>query len=186
MRGAVLVGLGCAWAGCVHPFDPPTRLQLGVRGRHFATAAPADGATSARTAAGATEAAPSIDGVLGNAHFTMATRYHAYLGGEVEVGTLGTPGSNAAAVSAIAGAEGMSHFGSVGVELAGGWRTMRYSTEGENASSYGVEPRVRGEIFVGPQISLGALAGAGLRERTWMAGLFLGIHSHDYGEARDR
>jgi hypothetical protein len=41
---------------------------------------------------------------------------------------------------------------------------------------------VRGQLWVSPQLTLGAAAGATLvGDRSWMAGVYLGVHSNLFG-----
>jgi hypothetical protein len=175
----------CAVSGCVygHHYDRPARLQLGVRTRQLHTpVAPPDQVAFRTTEPTSTAATESHEAVMGSAQFTMQAAGNLYLGGEVEAGTLETPGSNAAGAYAIAGVEGKSRFGALAAEITGGWRTMRSSISTEDVDSFALEPRVRGDIWLGPQLTLGGLAGATLGEnRSWMAGVFVAFHSHAFG-----
>jgi hypothetical protein len=111
--------------------------------------------------------------------FTMSMR-GLYLGGEAETGQLEARGSNFAGAYGIAGIEHSGGLGSLGVELASGWRGLRFDLGDDDHDSFVVEPRVRGQLWIGDQFTLGAAAGAVLGERgDWMAGVYLGIHSHD-------
>jgi hypothetical protein len=47
------------------------------------------------------------------------------------------------------------------------------------------EPRLRADMWLGPQFTLGATAGVTLSDQNvWMVGLSLGIHSHEFGRGR--
>jgi hypothetical protein len=62
---------------------------------------------------------------------------------------------------------------------------MRDSVEAPDHDVGVLEPRVRGELWLAPQLTLGAAAGAEISgQHAWMAGIYLGVHSHSYGRAR--
>lgn len=180
MRTLALVVIGSLAMGCAmdrHRHDRPTRLQLGASSRHFASP-PSDPvalrATGSPDAAGAPAAAAT-----GTAQFTMTTRYHAYLGGELEAGAfLDRSGSNVAGAYGVAGAEHGSRFGSLAIEVAAGWRGLRYGLGEDTINQMIVEPRLRGQLWISPLLTLGAAAGTTLGDNAWMAGLYLGVHSN--------
>lgn len=169
-------------------FDPqrairPARFTVGMNAQRIATPAPpTDPGVAARTTDGGAQPAASSNAVAMSGQFTMATRDHLYLGGEVEAGRLAEPGSNLAGAYGIVGAEGASRIGSLGVELATGWRGVRYTLDSDDVNDAIVQPRVRGQLWVSPQVTLGAAAGATLvGDRSWMAGVYLGVHSNLFG-----
>ena len=181
---ALLLVAACA-------FDPardirPARFTVGMNAQHIATPAPDPTTFTARTTdGGSAQPSASSNAVAMSAQFTMATRDRLYLGGEVEAGRLAEPGSNLAGAYGILGAEGASHFGSLGVELATGWRGVRYTIDSNEVNDAIVQPRVRGQLWVSPQVTLGAAAGATLvGDRGWMAGVYLGVHSSLFGTFR--
>ena len=82
-----------------------------------------------------------------------------------------------------------------GIELAGGVRTVRYEYTSRylacetdavvTASQSVVEVRARASTWLTPFVSLGATAGASVIDRgDWMAGLYLGVHSHAFAGNR--
>ena len=171
-------------------FDPqrairPARFTVGMNAQRIATPT-GDPAFTARTTDGSSaQPSASSNAVAMSGQFTMATRDHLYLGGEVEAGRLAEPGSNLAGAYGILGAEGASRIGSLGVELATGWRGVRYSIDSDDVNDAIVQPRVRGQLWVSPQLTLGAAAGATLvGDRSWMAGVYLGVHSNLFGSFR--
>jgi len=63
-----------------------------------------------------------------------------------------------------------------------GRRWIRYALDGtQDAALMMAEPRVRGEMWLSPILTLGGAVGATLSERNvWMAGIYLGVHSSDF------
>jgi len=115
--------------------------------------------------------------------FTMATAGQLYTGIEVETGRLDRPGSNLAGAYAVAGLEQRFGFGAVGAELAAGWQGLRYQFGDEDHDTLVAEPRLRGQVWIAEQWTLGATAGVRLtgdRNDDWMAGAYLGVHSHRF------
>lgn len=108
------------------------------------------------------------------------------MGGEAETGRFaGQDGSNIAGGYAVAGARAPLRLGALSAELAGGWRSLRDSIDAPDHSMYILEPRVRGELWLNPQLTLGAAAGAEVGgQHAWMAGVYIGVHSHDYATDR--
>jgi len=168
-------------------FDPsrherPARFTVGMNAQRISTS-PAGFA--ARTTEPTAPTPGHYSAVTMSGQFTMATRDHLYVGGEVEAGRLEEPGSNLAGAYGVVGAEGASHVGSLGVELATGWRGIRYSIDDDDVNDAVVQPRVRGQLWVSPQVTLGAAAGASLvGDRSWMAGVYVGVHSNLFGSFR--
>lgn len=115
--------------------------------------------------------------------FTMATSYALYAGIEAETGRLDVRGSNLAGAYAVVGLEQPLGFGSVGAELAAGWQGVRYHFGDEDHDTLVAEPRLRGQLWIAEQWTLGATLGArlagGLNDG-WMAGAYLGVHSHRF------
>jgi hypothetical protein len=185
-KGIALAGLlALSAAGCV--FDGraaqrPARFQLGVNSRHLAVRPTPDGATLARTTNPTTPEVPATpsSAVTGSAQFTMAWRYHTYVGAEAEAGTLGWSGSNFAGAYGVFGAESTSQLGSLAVELTAGQRWMRYDVFSKDVGSRVIEPRVRGELWLSPQITFGAALGATSGEGGWVAGMYLSVYSNLY------
>ncbi|MBP8808278.1 MAG: hypothetical protein KBG48_09720 [Kofleriaceae bacterium] len=192
--GILLCGLvGALASGCL--FDPqagkgPARFHVGPNARSLSVPASEPSATAAASAAGQRSASPAPSS--GEQHlsansvalqFTMATAYGFYAGAEAETGRLGQPGSNLAVASAIVGVDQDLGFGSVGAELAVGWQSVRYDRGDQEHGAMVGEPRIRGQVWIAEQWTLGAAVGTRLsRERSdeWMAGAYLGVHSHRF------
>lgn len=188
-KSLVLVALACSAGGCVwekNLAERPARLQLGFNTRRVAMEAPkrelAGGVLARTTEPGATEE-PTVTstGVTGSAQFTMNYRRGFYMGGEVEAGPMARSGSFFGGAYGVAGAETGSERGSLSVELIAGRRWLRYELGSEDVASVAFEPRVRGQLWLGPQVSLGGVIGANAvpGEQGWMAGVYLGIYSDD-------
>jgi hypothetical protein len=186
-----LVAIACvAWCatGCL--FDRsigkrPARFYAGPNARNIVvpiTQDPVGGPST--TFAGSTPAPEKSNTRLAaytaSFQFTMASKHMFYLGGEAEAGRLEADGSNFAGAYGILGGEHRSGFGSIGAELAGGWRGLRFTYGDDDHDRFLLEPRVRGQLWIADQFTLGAAAGAVLNGHgEWMAGVYLGIHSHD-------
>jgi len=95
----------------------------------------------------------------------------------------------------VVGVHGATGFGGLGVELAGGVRTVSYRFQSnyhdcEQSTSVRAlgavaEARARGELWLGPWLTAGVTVGASLLERNaWMGGVFVGVHSRAYGGDR--
>lgn len=95
----------------------------------------------------------------------------------------------------VIGARAQTKRGTLGVELAGGTRTVQYTYESnygacETTSSVrGVAPvleaRVRAEHWLSPWISVGASFGSNVVERgSWMGGAYFGFHSRAFAGGR--
>jgi hypothetical protein len=151
--------------------------------RHF-SAAPAKDTTSFRTTT-PPEKAPTIpeqEAKLASVAFTMTSRHGVYAGGEVETGVLERSESSAAGVYGVVGVRQALVGVNLAVELAAGQRWLRYGIAGQDQSKLVAEPRLRADFWLGEQFSFGAAAGLTLDDQTvWMAGVFLGIHSHTFG-----
>ena len=189
MRRFAIVGSLAVLAGCpldnFTRYDRPAHAEFGVNTRHFSSSTPQG--VAARTT---TPPANDMD-VNGAAtslsfRFTMRTRWSTYMGGEAEAGRFaGQDGSNIAGGYAVAGARAPLRLGSLSAELTGGWRSVRDGIDSPDHSMYVLEPRVRGELWLNPQFTLGAAAGAEVGgQHAWMAGVYIGVHSHDYAADR--
>lgn len=116
------------------------------------------------------------------------------------VGALGTPTIEqrrgfVANASAIAGVAAKLASGLVGVEAAGGARSVHYTYDSQylacettstiRASAPIAEVRARGEYWLGPFVTVGATVGASLVERgAWVGGVHLGFHSRAFAGSR--
>jgi len=121
----------------------------------------------------------SSKAVAGNAQFTSELNRNVLVGGELEFGALETRGSSYGAAYGIFGLQHLMTGGSIGAEIAGGYRTMRFYGE-DDINDLVLEPRLRAQFRVASQFTFGAVAGTTLGEQTWMAGFYLGVHSHRY------
>lgn len=191
MRGLALIALGTAvGAGCAidpHKHYRPTRMQVGLHARQYAVpgAAPSNAARAAVAQPGGGSDAET-SGVTGALQFTQTLRRFLYVGGELEAGTLSRRGSNVAGGYGVLGLEHRAAYGTVGVELVGGYRALRAELGAEDIGSLVLEPRVRGQVWMSPQLSLGATAGTNVEDGTWMAGFFVGVHSEMFGAWKPR
>jgi hypothetical protein len=95
----------------------------------------------------------------------------------------------------IAGVRAATGFGALGVEFAGGLRAVSYGFHSSyhdcqqatsvNALAAVAEARARGELWLSPWLTAGAMLGTSVLERNaWMGGLYLGIHSRAFGGDR--
>jgi len=175
----MVVMMGCALDP--HRHDRPARLRIGTNGRRIS--APATDPVALRSGTSETPRT-AYDALTFTGQFTLTGR-SLYVGGEAETGRLDATGSNLAGAYAIAGVQHLADYGSLAAEFAAGWRSLRFSLDNDGASTLVLEPRLRAEIWMSSQLSLGATTGATLGEQGgWMAGLYLGIHSHLSGMTR--
>lgn len=95
----------------------------------------------------------------------------------------------------VVGVHGALGFGGIGVELAGGVRAVSYSFHSsyhdcQQATSVSAlaavgEARARGELWISPWLTAGAMVGTSVLERhAWMGGVYLGVHSRAFGGER--
>lgn len=186
---ALAIVVGVCGSGCLL-LDPnagkgPARFFAGPNARSvMAPGAPKPNA-SPTTFAGSTPApeasSTQLSAVTASFQFTMRARLGYYAGIEAEAGRLDENGSNFGGAYAIVGGEHASSFGSIGVELASGWRGLRYGFGDEQDDRLVFEPRVRGQIWIADQWTVGGAAGALLGGGgQWMAGVYIGVHSHRF------
>ncbi len=187
MRLMYLALVGSLMGGCA--FDPhrhrrPSRLQLGMNARQYAVPPPASTSTSTSTSkavVGESTETATEGGLTGAAQFTQTLKHFMYVGGEVEAGALGRSGSNIAGAAAVFGLEHSASYGALALEVAGGYRSIRPGLGEEEFGTLIVEPRLRGQVWISPQLTLGAAAGTNLEDGAWMAGFYLGVHSEIFG-----
>ncbi len=195
VRGLALIGiLGIATTGCLweRNGDRPARLQLGMNSRHMSVTVPekpVGGYVSRTTTEPDPPQAADVAGsaVTGSVQFTMQAYRGLYLGGEVEAGRFADhEGSNFGALYGVAGAETSSRWGSLSVEAIAGRRWLRYELGAEDVGSFALEPRVRGQMWLSPQVTLGGLIGANAApgESGWMAGVYVGVYSNLFGTGK--
>jgi hypothetical protein len=167
----------------------PARFHVGPNTRAVSVPTPVEdsGPTGgAAKSASSSSADPVEQQLSANSialQFTMATAYPLYTGIEAETGRLSLPGSNLAAAYAVVGLEQRLGFGAVGAELAAGWQGVRYNSGDEDHDTLVAEPRLRGQVWIAEQWTLGATFGAriaGGQKDDWMGGAYLGVHSHRF------
>lgn len=189
---AIAVLLAATAAGCAFDnkaAERPARFQMAVNSRRMPSSTRDPGSNVAprtTTPPGGVEALPATSPVTGSAQFTMQWLHHTYLGAEAEAGTLGLEGSSFAGAYGIVGWGSSSPLGSLAAELAVGPRSIRYAVDTENLTSTAFEPRLRGEFWLSSQITFGATVGASLDDRSFMAGMYLSVYSHDFNVWRRR
>jgi hypothetical protein len=183
--------LGLALIGCfaggspasADTREPPVHFELGVNTRRFA--ASDTGRVALRTSSGSPveTGAPGGTGVTVSLRFTKWMRWGTYAGFEAETGSLMEPSSNFAGAYGLIGARGTVGPIALYVEAAPGKRWIRYEAMGKNYQSYLVETRVRAETWISSRFTFGGAIGATLTGEVgvWMAGLYLGVHSLDFG-----
>ncbi len=180
---ASLATTGCLWERNVD--HRLTRMQLGVTSRQVSVDAPTATTTSggvARTISPPAEApALASSGVTGALQFTMRARRNVYFGGEVEAGPLQQSGYFGGAYG-VAGAEISSSVGTLSVELTAGRQWVRNELGADNVPRSMLEPRVRAQLPLTPQITIGGVIGASALpdDRGWMAGIFIGMYSFEF------
>lgn len=162
--------------------EPPIHFEVGLNTRHFTAVDDAGENVAFRgESTAATEANTAVSVAL---RFTRWLPYNFYAGLEGEVGKLDAfDHSNLAGTYAIFGARGDLGFASLFAELAAGQRAVRYGDGFDEDRTYIAEPRVRGEMWLGPRVTLGAALGTTLGSRdVWMAGVYVGVHSLVWGK----
>lgn len=191
MRSLVVCGvISSALSGCLldpHAGHRPARFHVGPNSRAVAVPrATPDGTTSG--AARSTSPTAEVDSeqlaaTTVSMQFTMQTPHAFYTGIEAETGRLHVPLSNVAAAYGIVGLEQDVGLGSLGAEVAAGWQSIRYKSGDAEHETMVVEPRLRGQLWIAQQWTLGATLGARLDDggdNGWMAGAYLGVHSHRF------
>jgi hypothetical protein len=173
-----VLATGCFWERKV---DRPARFNAGPNMRAV-NIAPSqdDGPPGAARSTTASESSPHrVQATTAALQFTMSMGHKVYAGGEAETGKLALPGSWFAGAYGIVGAEHMTGRGALGVELAAGWRGVRYSLDADDDEDVLVlEPRVRAQLWFAEQWTLGGAVGTRVgAEGEWMAGVYLGVHS---------
>ena len=101
----------------------------------------------------------------------------AALGVEAEGGAMSRAGSNFAGGYGVFGAESQSRLGSLAAEVVAGRRWTRQDANARDVGTNLVEPRLRAQFWLTPQLTFGAAVGASPMDRSWMTGLYLGVHS---------
>jgi hypothetical protein len=130
---------------------------------------------------------PEGTAVTTSLRFTGKTRYNTFIGVEAEMGSmLGRAGSNVAGAYGVAGLRNDLGALRLAAELVAGRRWIRYDLDGGTDPTRMVaEPRVRADLWLAPQVTLGGAVGATLGDdAVWMAGIYVGLHSQPYAATR--
>ena len=165
--------------------EPPIHFEVGLNTRHFT----ATDKASDNTAFRGETSDPSADAntaVSVGIRFTRWLPRNFYAGIEGEVGKLDAfDHSNLAAAYAVFGARGHLGWSTLFVEMAAGQRKVRYGDGMDEERKLVAEPRVRGEMWLSPRVTLGAAIGTTLGSRdVWMAGVYIGVHSLVWGKSQ--
>jgi hypothetical protein len=175
---------GCLWERLQ---DRPARLQLGAAVRQERVATSATGGVAARTitpggSVGAVDTTAATGATTGVLQFTMSAPYGAYLGGELESGTLGGPGSQLGGAYGVLGTEHGSSLGALSLEVALGPQWRRAGQDAADVTRFAVEPRARAQLWLTPQVTLGGVLGTSgpLGDGGYMAGVYLGVYGTAY------
>jgi hypothetical protein len=178
-----MVATGCVWERNVD--KRLARLQIGVNSRQLTTPVPLQRTPSyvVRTTSPVAEDPPTMttSGVTGSLQFTMRYPRNSlplYMGAEIEAGPLENSGYLGGAYGVIGG-EASSGRGSLSVEVAGGRRWVRAELGVDDVPSWVLEPRVRAQFALTPQVTLGGLLGADTLPDAhgWLAGVYVGVFS---------
>jgi hypothetical protein len=166
--------------------EPPIHFEVGLNTRHF-TAVNGGENTAFRgeVSDASTEANTAVTVDL---RFTRWLPRNFYAGLEAEVGKLDAfDHSNLAAAYAVIGSRVQVGFATLSVEMAGGQRKVRYADGLDDERKLVAEPRVRGEMWLSPRVTLGGAIGTTLGSRdVWMAGIYVGVHSLVWGKSQPR
>jgi hypothetical protein len=180
LRGsACVVVFALATTGCLldkRREDRPARIRFGVA-THRVSSEAGDQLSARSDEPMPTQSASPTTAITGSAQFTMAWRGPMYLGVEAEGGAMSRSGSNYAGGYGVIGAESASALGSLAVEVVAGRRWMRQDANSRDITSFAVEPRLRAQFWMTDQLTFGAAVGATPIDRSYMAGVFIGVHS---------
>lgn len=170
-----------ASAGCfAAPLDQPiVRTQFGGNARRIAAPAPLV-AQASRSAARSDAREPLDAAYTGAMQFSLRPSRYLYVGTELEAGVLSAPGSQFVATYGVAGIEASTSHTGLALEIVAGRQWLSNELQDDPVGVYAIEPRVRFQLFLDPQIALGTMIGASALpdERGWMGGLYIGIYSH--------
>jgi len=154
---------------------------------------------------------PLDTAVVATLRVGVALRYGFYVAADAEVGALtdgtaraemtssgvrGTPAIEQTSVAVLSGlgvAGVRARLGSLnlGVEAAGGFRTLTYNYDSKyhaceetmsiTTGMTVLEARARAAVWVSPFVTLGATAGKSLIDDSWVGGIYVGAHSRAFG-----
>jgi hypothetical protein len=165
--------------------EPPIHFEVGLNTRHF-TAIDAGGENTAFRGESSDPSIEASAAVSVDLRFMRWLPRNFYAGLEAEVGKLEAfDHSNLAAAYAVVGSRVQVGFATLSVEMAAGQRKVRYGDGFDEESKLIAEPRVRGEMWLGPRVTLGGAIGTTLGSRdVWMAGVYVGVHSLVWGKSQ--
>jgi len=178
---AVLLGSSSALAS---PDEPPVHFEIGLNTRHLGASETPDGNVALRSISEVDDQTPSGNGVTVSLRFTKWMKWQTFTGVEAETGTLTTRNSNFAGAYGLFGTRHELGRISLFVEAAAGKRWVRYDLMEKNRTSWIVEPRVRAETWLSDRFTLGGAIGSTITGdvRVWMAGVYVGVHSLEFGK----
>jgi hypothetical protein len=178
---AGMVATGCVWERNVD--KRLARLQLGVNSRRLTTPTVHKPSYALRSTAPIEQEPETLttSGVTGSLQFTMRFPRNTmplYMGAEIEAGPLANSGYLGGAYGVI-GAEATSGRGALSIEVAGGRQWVRAELNADDVPAWMVEPRLRAQLTLTPQVTVGGLLGADALadQRGFVAGLYLGFFS---------
>lgn len=164
------------------------QFEIGINTRHFAAQGPGDQVAFRSTDPPVAATTPEGEAVTTSMRFTGRTLWDTFLGVEAEAGAMiGHSMSNIAGAYGVGGMRQELGPVRIGAELVAGRRWVRYDLkhQGTDDGAWIAEPRVRADMWLSRRWTLGAAAGATLSERSvWMAGIYLGVNSADFGRWR--
>lgn len=165
--------------------EPPIHFEVGLNTRHF-TAVDTAGENTAFRSEGSDPTTEANTAVSVGIRFTRWLPRNFYTGLEAEVGKLDAfDHSNLAAAYAVVGSRVHVGFATLSVEMAGGQRKVRYGDGYDEERRWVAEPRVRGEMWLSPRVTVGGAIGTTLGGRdVWMAGFYVGVHSLVWGKSQ--
>lgn len=177
---AVLLASSAASAS---PAEPPVHFEIGLNTRHLGASEP-DNSVALRSITDVEDGTPSGTGITVSFRFTKWMRWNTFTGVEAETGTLTTRNSNFAGAYGLFGTRHELGRLALFVEAAAGKRWVRYDIMENNRTTWMVEPRVRAETWLSDRFTLGGAIGSTITGdvRIWMAGLYLGVHSLEFGK----
>jgi hypothetical protein len=192
MRGAVAfvaVALASGHARGDHAGDlPPLFAEIGYVQHSFEGGLPDEAAVARQqpTRRGATAAAGSVR-LLGGLGDFAYTGFELDIGGLLDVPTQPAPPETGyIAPTGVLGVHRVLAPVALSAELAFGARVVSYDKSVvETAARWQAQLRAGGEVFLGSTVSLGVLAGVGLRDRSdRMFAVYLGMHVAPYDHGR--
>jgi hypothetical protein len=154
-------------------------LEVGFNTRHFSAA---EHNVAFRTMETMDPSLEPSDALSISWRFIGKTLYDTYVGVEGETGAIvHMPGSNLAGAYGVAGIRQSLGRTRISAELVAGRRWVRYALDGARSdpAKWISEPRLHADLWLGDQVTFGGAIGATYGERlVWIAGVYIGLHSH--------